>query len=258
VVFADGNSNSRFNAGEGVGSVVVTATGPTGTFSTSSLTAGGWALKVPAGQYIVSASGGSFTGTSSAAITVGTDNMEVDFVSGRSNAWVDFAEYVNAAPVLSTTATPSLPPVVIGTTNPRGGTVGSLLGTAFSDVNPLASRGIAVTAATTGTASGAWQYSLDDGVTWLAIGSPTATTARLLRAQDLVRFVPAIGSAAGTANISYRGWDQTNGTVGSAVDASTAGGSSAFSTAIAPATCGEACEVPCIVRPAAVMRHVSW
>jgi uncharacterized protein YkwD len=43
VVFTDGNSNSRFNAGEGVGSVVVTATGPTGTFSTSSLTAGGWA-----------------------------------------------------------------------------------------------------------------------------------------------------------------------------------------------------------------------
>ena len=123
VVFNDGNANRRFNVTEGLGGITVTATGPTGTFSTSSLAAGGWALKVPAGQYIVSASGGSFTGTSSAAMTVGTDNMEVDFLSGRSNAWVDFAEYVNAAPVLSTTATPSLPPVVIGTTNPRGGTV---------------------------------------------------------------------------------------------------------------------------------------
>ena len=236
VVFNDSNANRRFNVTEGLGGITVTATGPMGTFSTSSLTAGGWALKVPAGQYIVSASGGSFTGTSSAAITVGTDNMEVDFVSGRSSAWVDFAEYVNAAPVLSTTATPSLPPVVIGTTTPRGGTVGSLLGTALSDVNPLASRGIAVTAATPGTASGAWQYSLDEGATWLALGSPTATAARLLRAQDLVRFVPTVGSAAGTANISYRGWDQTSGTVGSAVDVSTAGGSSAFSSAIATAT----------------------
>ena len=236
VVFNDSNANRRFNVTEGLGGITVTATGPTGTFSTSSLTAGGWALKVPAGQYIVSASGGSFTGTSSAAITVGTDNMEVDFVSGRSSAWVDFVEYVNAAPVLSTTATPSLPPVVIGTTTPRGSTVGSLLGTALSDVNPLASRGIAVTAATPGTASGAWQYSLDEGATWLALGSPTATAARLLRAQDLVRFVPTVGSAAGTANISYRGWDQTSGTVGSAVDASTAGGSSAFSSAIATAT----------------------
>jgi hypothetical protein len=236
VVFHDSNANRRFNVAEGLGGITVTATGPTGTFSTSSLTAGGWALKVPAGQYIVSASGGSFAGTSSAAITVGTDNMEVDFISGRSNPWVDFAEYVNAAPVLSTAATPTLPPVVIGTTTPRGGTVGSLLGTAFSDVNPLASRGIAVTAATPGTASGAWQYSLDEGATWLALGSPSATVARLLRAQDLVRFVPTVGSAAGTANISYRGWDQTSGTVGSAVDASTAGGSSAFSTAIATAT----------------------
>jgi len=236
VVFADGNGNSLFNADEGMGGVTVTAVGPTGTFTATSISAGGWTMKVPAGAYIVTASGGGFAGTSSAAITVGTDNVEVDFLSGRAQAWVNFTQYANAAPVLAVTSAPSLPPVVIGSSDPQGATVSSLLGTAFSDANPLASRGIAVTAATPGTASGAWQYSLDGGATWVALASPTATAARLLRAQDLLRFLPAIGSAPGTANLSYRAWDRTSGDVGATADTSVSGGSSAFSTAIAAAT----------------------
>jgi autotransporter-associated beta strand protein len=235
VVFADRNADLDFDATEGLGGVTVTATGPAGTFTTTTLAAGGWSLPVPAGSYIVSATGGTYSGRGSVSITVGSQNMAVDFISGRSNGWVGFTEYANAAPTLTAT-TVSLPPVPTSTTNPAGALVSSLLGVAFNDPNPLASRGIAVTAAASGSAVGSWQYSIDAGGTWQPLGSVSEGTARLLRGEDLVRFVPSSGSAAGSASILYRAWDQTSGVAGSTASTTTNGGSSAFSTGIATAT----------------------
>ena len=56
VVYTDTNGNGRMDVGEGLSDVTVAA----GTFSTKSNAAGGWALRVPAGSYRVSASGGRF------------------------------------------------------------------------------------------------------------------------------------------------------------------------------------------------------
>ncbi len=86
VVFRDGNGNLRYDPGEGLGGVTVVA----GAFSTATNAAGGWSIKVPAGTYTVTASGGGFEGTASATASV-TENVAVDFISGLSQAMVNFA-----------------------------------------------------------------------------------------------------------------------------------------------------------------------
>lgn len=235
VVFTDSNADEDFDAGEGASGVTITAQGPSGTFTTTSLAAGAWAIKVPAGQYIVTASGGSWSGTSTVALTVGAANVAVDFIAGQSTGWISFARYTNKAPVLAGSGGQNVSPAVIGSL-PSGNTVGSLLGGSFSDLDPLASSGIAITAATAGSASGAWQYSIDGGVNWLALGGPSVSLSRLLRQQDLVRFVPTAGSQPGTASLTYRAWDQTSGSAGGTADISTTGSGSAFSTTSATAT----------------------
>ena len=166
VIFNDTNTNRRFNLNEGLDAVTINAAGPTGTFTTTTMAAGGWSLKVPVGEYVVTAAGAGFTGTSSVSLVVGNSNVAVDFISGISTGWVNFSQYVNIAPVLSTAPTPSLPPLVLGTPNPPGVPVSSLLIGAFSDVNPLSPQGIAITSAPT-TVAGVWQYSTNSGSTWL-------------------------------------------------------------------------------------------
>jgi hypothetical protein len=102
VAFADHNVNSRFEANEGLGSVVITAVGPRGRFTTTTLAAGGWAMAVPQGDYVVTASGGAFFGSSSASVKLGDKNLAVDFVSGTPKAWVNFTPPPATAPVAPT------------------------------------------------------------------------------------------------------------------------------------------------------------
>ncbi len=89
-------------------------------------------------------------------------------------------------------------------------------------------EGIAITATTNG--NGSWEYSTDNGTSWNAVGSVADNSALLLRSTDLVRFVPN-GQSATTGDITFRAWDQTSGTFGTKVDASTHGGTTAFSSA---------------------------
>jgi trimeric autotransporter adhesin len=77
-------------------------------------------------------------------------------------------------------------------------------------------KGIAVIAA--GTAHGRWEYSLDDGGHWQNMASPvppSETSALLLpiTPQSRVRFLPA-ANFHGSAQLWYRAWDQTQGTIG--------------------------------------------
>lgn len=92
-------------------------------------------------------------------------------------------------------------------------------------------RGIAVHALTNvGPAiGGAWEYSIDGGANWLAVGAVSEGSALLLGATDRIRFVPD-GDNATTATFSYYLWDGASGAAGSKVDAATRGGQSAFST----------------------------
>jgi len=99
VVYADANGNGRYDLNEGLSGVQVQAGG----LSTTTNAAGGWSLKVnPNSTYTVTAAGGGFSGTSSARAAVGTNNVEVDFLSGRG-ALVNFVD-PNAAGRPSVTA----------------------------------------------------------------------------------------------------------------------------------------------------------
>lgn len=86
VVYRDGNSNQRFDAGEGIGGATLTVTGPAGTFTTTTMSAGGYQLKVPAGTYTVTAAGGGLSGSQvRSGVAVSSANVKVDF-SGSGSA----------------------------------------------------------------------------------------------------------------------------------------------------------------------------
>ena len=89
VVFADGNSNQQYDLNEGLADVTVSTDQGQ---STETNAAGGWSLEVTADTYLVQASGGSFVGTASSSVVVGSDNVEVDFISGQSAGIINFGQ----------------------------------------------------------------------------------------------------------------------------------------------------------------------
>ncbi|MCA9092272.1 MAG: hypothetical protein KDA68_02200 [Planctomycetaceae bacterium] len=90
VIYNDINGNSRYDSGEGLSNVNITITGANGTFTTTSMTAGGWQKDVPAGTYKVVVSGGSFSGSTEMTVTLTSSNKQVDFVSGSVGGYVNF------------------------------------------------------------------------------------------------------------------------------------------------------------------------
>ncbi|HRF05111.1 Ig-like domain-containing protein, partial [Accumulibacter sp.] len=141
---------------------------------------------------------------------------------------------VNDAPVLADTVLAIGAPEdnaapVVGV---AGILVSSLTGGASDvDMNPL--KGIAIT--DTDTALGTWLYTVDDGSSWISIGSVEESGALLLRDSDRIYFQPntdANGTV--TAGLTLRAWDQSGGTAGNAgtkVDTTSNGGITPFSTA---------------------------
>jgi hypothetical protein len=94
VVWADADQDGRFDAGEGLGGVTVQANA----LETQSHAGGGWSLAVEDGSYDVSCTGGGFAGTASAAdVAVAGANRQVDCLSGRAAAVVDFVPEPGAA-----------------------------------------------------------------------------------------------------------------------------------------------------------------
>ncbi|MEZ5993913.1 MAG: hypothetical protein R3E76_16385 [Planctomycetota bacterium] len=102
VVYDDANGNGRYDSGEGLGGVTVNATGPS-TQNTTTNAQGAYVLVVTSGSWTVTCSGGSFQGTSNATVSVGSNNVEVDFASGRPAGERDFEfQSVGGGPVLTT------------------------------------------------------------------------------------------------------------------------------------------------------------
>jgi len=147
-----------------------------------------------------------------------------------------FATSPNHAPVLDAAGDPTFVFVGQDATDPHGDTVASLIGTSITDEDLGALQGIAVVGLT-GTADGTWEFSIDGGATYAPFGATAETSARVLRTDDLIRFVPNAGFL-GTATVTYRAWDWTMGTAGGAVDltGTGTGGATAFSTATETAT----------------------
>lgn len=91
------------------------------------------------------------------------------------------------------------------------------------------SGGIAVVRAD--SEHGDWQYSLDEGRTYVSVGWIAPEAAILLHEDALLRFKPD-GAAVFSARLDFRLWDQSVGVIGGVADTQI-GGSSAFSNAVA-------------------------
>ena len=222
VVYNDLNANHRYDLNEGLAGVTVTVGGQT----TTTNDAGGWSIKVAgSGNMIVTASGGGFSGPASSGISVGSSNVEVDFISGRPTGIVNFAKD-NSAPILNTALSPTLPTIREDDTNPSGAMISTLADAGITDPDVLALKGIAVTSVD--NTNGQWQYSVGAG--WQNFGVVSDANARLLRDTDRIRFVPD-ANFHGNSTFTFRAWDRTSGVAGGVGDATINGGTSAFSAA---------------------------
>ena len=140
---------------------------------------------------------------------------------------------VNDAPLLDNSGTMTLATITEDNVANSGDAIGSIILSAGGDrvTDPdsaLAYEGFAVTGMTSG--NGTWEYTIN-GTNWFAVGSVSDNSALLLRDTDRLRFVPN-GLDGTTATVTFRAWDQTSGTPGTQVDASTNGDTTAFSSAI--------------------------
>ncbi|HLP00954.1 MAG TPA: hypothetical protein VK163_02925 [Opitutaceae bacterium] len=162
-------------------------------------------------------------------LTAATDNGTYFNSSTLSVATTVTVVPTNDAPVLTPIA-PALPAITEDETTNSGRTVVALVGASIADPDVPALVGIAITG--TGGTTGTWQFSVDGGSTWTAIGAVSSSSALLLRSVDLVRCVPDTIHA-GSASFSYRAWDQTGvtaGKQGTKLAAAAVGGTNPFSS----------------------------
>ncbi|MBU6216090.1 MAG: cadherin repeat domain-containing protein, partial [Acidobacteria bacterium] len=98
----------------------------------------------------------------------------------------------------------------------------------YLDQDATADAGVAVVGA---AGAGLWEYSAN-GVSWTAIGAVGNASALLLPDSYSLRYTADYPGPDGgeTASLTLRAWDQTSGTAGTLANATTQGGSSAFST----------------------------
>jgi len=148
---------------------------------------------------------------------------------------------LTSAPALNSQGSPTLSAVPEDESNGSGTLVAQIIASVaaldmITDTDPDAVEGIAITAAD--STNGTWQYSLGGG-TWQNLNSPTDAAARLLAADadTRVRLVPSPDfHGLVSPGITFRAWDQTDGTNGAIADTRTNGGTTAFSTAMETAS----------------------
>lgn len=190
VVYDDANGNGRFDQGEGLSGVTVSATGST-TNSVQTGTAGLYMMQVSAGTTNLSCSGGGFSGTATRSITVGTANLEVDFCSGRTSGELDFEfQSIGGGPVLTINSSMG----VFNAPTPGPG-------------NPSAEQsytvsGVRLVGNVTVTAPSEFQVSLTSGSGFGASVQLTPTAGTLTSTTVYARFNPSGASGAG-GNITH-------------------------------------------------------
>ena len=143
---------------------------------------------------------------------------------------------VNDAPVLDNSGDVFLNDQAEDAGAPSGA-VGTLISDLVSlagnvnDVDNGATTGVAITGAD--TTNGTYFYSTNGGSTWIALDSVSDSSARVLRADSNTRiYFQSNADYNGTVEdaITFRAWDQTQGGNGTLQDASTNGGTTAFSS----------------------------
>jgi len=105
VAYQDGDGDRFYDIGEGLAGVSVNVLGINGTsgsFNTTSMTAGGWQLAVPAGTYQVTFSGGGIAvPVVRSNVVVGDDNVKVD------STFAEISITGNAVPIADGDAAPT-------------------------------------------------------------------------------------------------------------------------------------------------------
>lgn len=83
VIYDDKNRDGAYTPGEALPNVTIIASGKSGTFTTTTMSAGGYQMELPAGTYTVTATGGGLRGVATAGnFTVSADNVKRDFTRG--------------------------------------------------------------------------------------------------------------------------------------------------------------------------------
>jgi Putative Ig domain/Bacterial Ig domain len=142
---------------------------------------------------------------------------------------------INDAPVLNDTPSPTLTSIVANSADPAGSTVAEIMvDGSITDPDGATVEAMAVTGVD--DSNGTWEYSIDGGAIWNAVGAVSDNAALLLDASGRLRFVPDPGFA-GSAAFTFRAWDMTSGASGdTGVDVSTNGGTTAYSAQADAAT----------------------
>lgn len=87
VAFEDRNGDGNYDAGEGIGDVTITVSGTGGTYQTTTMSAGGYQLRVPAGTWTVTASRDAVSLPQvRTGVVVGNRNVKVDFEGNFATA----------------------------------------------------------------------------------------------------------------------------------------------------------------------------
>ena len=143
------------------------------------------------------------------------------------------ANPINDAPVLADGLSPMLSEIVGDDAENQGNSVAELIAAdSITDADISEEQTVPTAIAVTGADNtrGVWEYSTDNGGTWMAFGENTGETqARLLDEVYRIRFVPSDVYMDGTSAFTFRAWDKTEGAAGETTDASQGGGDSAFS-----------------------------
>ncbi|SMO88302.1 DUF4347 domain-containing protein, partial [Gracilimonas mengyeensis] len=194
----------------------------------------------------------------------GTSNRTVTLTATDKNAGSNndtrtiSVATTNDAPVLDNAQSPTLTAIsedagdddgsgadgdddAINNSNNPGTSVASMVvDGSITDPDGSAVEAIAVT--NVDNTNGVWQYSADNGSSWSNFSGTTgsavdiSSAARLLDgtlsggSTQKIRFVPD-ANYSGSATITFRAWDKTSGSAGATADATTNGGTTAFSTA---------------------------
>jgi len=140
----------------------------------------------------------------------------------------------NNAPVLSDTvlSLSSLADTAAAPSGAVGSLVSSFMG-GVTDANSSDGQGMAITGVD--TTHGKLYYSLNGGTSWTQITSVSDANALLIRSDgdNRLYYQPNSGTGGTSINsaVTFRAWDQSTGTEGAYVNASTNGGTSAYSSA---------------------------
>jgi hypothetical protein len=96
VVFNDANGNGYYDQGEGLGNVTLTIVGPGGSSQIVTTAYGGYQTQLSPGTYTITGSGGTLFAPITQSVTVGTDNVHLDFVRGpQPSATIPFTDDFN-------------------------------------------------------------------------------------------------------------------------------------------------------------------